>query len=170
MYWIPVFQDDAYFRIIIDSLKHCIKHKGLCLHGYVIMPTHLHLVTSNDLSTTLSNIMRDFKHFTSSEIVRALINDRKSYWLSLFSQAAQKRSTYQKYKVWQDEYHPVGLKSEKWFVQKLQYVHHNPVRKGFVDHPEDWKYSSTRNWLKDDNKIIGITKLDNCSDYGAEAP
>ena len=170
VYWIPVFQEETYFRILIDSLKYCVNYKGLILHGYVIMPTHIHLITSNATDTTLSDIMRDFKHYTSSEIIRALKDDHKTHWLSLFSQAAEHRSVHQKYKVWQDEYHPIGLKSEKWFLQKLQYMHENPVRKGFVERPEDWKYSSARNWLNDDHSIIEIVTLDSAFSYGAEAP
>ena len=53
-----------------------------------------------------------------------------------------------------------SLKYMRWFVQKLQYMHDNPVRKGFVESPEDWKYSSARNWINDDNNIIEISKLD----------
>jgi len=60
--WLPVFQEEKYFNVIIDSLKYCQKNKGLYLLGYVIMPTHLHLITSNSEDTTLSDIMRDFIH------------------------------------------------------------------------------------------------------------
>ncbi|MFO7889757.1 MAG: transposase [bacterium] len=66
--WLPIFQDECYFKIIIDSFKYCQEHKGLYLLGYVIMPTHLHLITSNNDSTSLSEIMRDFKNYTSKEI------------------------------------------------------------------------------------------------------
>ena len=54
----------------------------------------------------------------------------------------------------------VLLRYGRLFVQKFQYMHDNPVRKGFVESPEDWKYSSARNWLNDDNNIIEISKLD----------
>jgi putative transposase len=61
-----------------------------------------------------------------------------------------------KIKVWQDEYHPEAIYSEKWFHQKLSYLHDNPVRKGFVSRCEDWKYSSARNWLLDDHSLIQL--------------
>jgi len=158
--WLPVFQDDTYFQIIIKSLKYCQEHKGLILHGFIIMPTHLHLIVSNKPDTSLADIMRDFKHYTSTQIIKALETDEKSYYLSTFTKVAKKRHLNQTYKVWQDEYHPIALKYGRWFVQKLQYIHDNPVRKGFVESPEDWKYSSARNWLNDDNNIIEISKLD----------
>ena len=168
--WIPVFQSEVYFKIIIESLTYCQKNKGLILHGYIIMPTHLHLITSHQQHANFSDIMRDFKHFTSTQIIKTLQEENKIYYLSIFEKAAQKRSVNQNYKVWQDEYHPIALKSGKWFNQKLQYVHANPVRKGFVEKPEAWKYSSARNWLFNDHGIIKITKLDSEYTYGAEAP
>jgi putative transposase len=48
----------------------------------------------------------------------------------------------QKHKIWQDEYHPVAITSEKWFRHKMEYMHNNPVQKGFVERSEDWKYGS----------------------------
>ncbi len=66
--WQCIFKEEKYFRIIIDSLNYCTENKGLHVIGYVIMLNHLHLITYNTDETRLSNIMRDFKHCTSSEI------------------------------------------------------------------------------------------------------
>ena len=66
--WLPVFQDEGYINIIIENLKFCKKYKGLYILGYVIIPTHFHLITSNEDTTSLSEIMRDYKNFTSKEI------------------------------------------------------------------------------------------------------
>jgi putative transposase len=64
----------------------------------------------------------------------------------------------QDYKVRQNEYHPIAITSEKWFRQKMDYLHNNPVRKGFVEKPEDSMYGSARNWILDDDSIIKINK------------
>ena len=64
----------------------------------------------------------------------------------------------QKYKTWKADYHPVALKTDQWFNEKMDYLHYNPVRKGFVEKPEHWKYSSARNWLLDDESIIRINR------------
>ena len=61
-------------------------------------------------------------------------------------------------KIWKDDYHPVALLSEKWFNEKMDYLHYNPVRKGFVEKPEHWKYSSAGNWILDDESIISLNK------------
>ncbi|MFO7890465.1 MAG: transposase [bacterium] len=155
--WLPIFQNECYFKIIIDSFKYCQEHKGLYLLGYVIMPTHLHIITSNNDSTSLSEIMRDFKNYTSKEIRKQLEYDELFAFLNIFKKAA-KNLPKQQYKVWQVDYHPIALTSEKWFNQKINYLHNNPVRKGFVELPECWKYSSARNWFNNDDSIIRINK------------
>jgi lipopolysaccharide export system protein LptC len=59
-------------------------------------------------------------------------------------------------KVWQEGYHPKAILSEKMFNQKLEYIHNNPILKGFVEKPEYWKYSSARNYMNDDHSIIKL--------------
>jgi putative transposase len=151
--WLPVFQDEIYFHIIIDSLNYCRENKGLFLLGYVIMPTHLHLITSNHENTTLSDIMRDFKAFTSRKIREELEQQHRVGFIKIIENSARSLPK-QQYRVWTDDYYPIALKSEKWFDQKMNYMHDNPVRKGFVEKPENWKYSSARNWLLNDDSII----------------
>jgi len=64
----------------------------------------------------------------------------------------------QDYKIWANDFHPVALKSDRWVRQKIDYIHYNPVRKGFVELPEHWKYSSARNWILGDDRIIKIDR------------
>jgi putative transposase len=155
--WLPVFQSDPYFKIIIESLKYCREHKGLFLIAYVIMPTHLHLITSNSEETTLSEIMRDFRQYTSRRIRKLLEEENQTFYIESFRKAAKGLSE-QDFKVWSDGFHPVALKSENWLKQKVDYLHFNPVRKGFVELPEQWKYSSARNWILEDDSIILVDR------------
>ena len=145
-----------YFQIIIDSLKYCCEHKGLYLLGFVIMLNHIHLITANEEQTNLSDIMRDFKHFTSTKIAEQLEHDNEKLYRYVFKKAAQEKGGKQDYKIWQDSFHPEAIYSDHWFNQKLEYIHHNPLRKGFVSRPEDWKFSSARNWILEDDSIIRI--------------
>jgi putative transposase len=144
--WLPIFQSEMYFQTVIDSLNFCRLNKGLYLLAYVIMPTHLHLVTANSEQTTLSEIMRDFRQFTAKQIRKLLEMEGRTIFLNLFAKAAE-NLTKQEYKIWADDFHPVALKSDRWVRQKVDYIHYNPVRKGFVELPEHWKYSSARNWI-----------------------
>jgi hypothetical protein len=64
----------------------------------------------------------------------------------------------QDFKVLSDDFHPIALKSFDVAGRKIEYIHHNPVRKGFVERPEQWKCSSARNWLLEDDSIIPIDR------------
>ncbi len=74
----------------------------------------------------LSEIMRDLKNYTSKEIKKKLTVDNRIQFLKIFSNAAENLQK-QQYKIWQDGYHPVALLSEKWFNEKMEYMHYNPV-------------------------------------------
>jgi putative transposase len=139
--WLCVFKEEKYFLVIIENLKYCIEHKGLLLPGYVIMPSHLHLMTSQIEDVLISEIMRDFKHYTSTKIAEMLEAGNNHLFLHVFRKAAEGRTKKQDYKIWQDEYHPIAVTSEKWFRQKMEYMHNNAVRKGFVDSKNalDWE-------------------------------
>jgi putative transposase len=67
--WVDVFTRSIYCDIVVDSLSYCIANKGLVLHVWVIMPNHIHIVISRKGSSSLSDIMRDFKKFTSAKII-----------------------------------------------------------------------------------------------------
>ncbi len=67
--WVDVFTRDIYREIILDSLKYCRNKKGLLLHAHVIMTNHIHLIISREGKNLLEDIMRDFKKFTSSELI-----------------------------------------------------------------------------------------------------
>ena len=112
--WVDVFTRSIYSDIVVESLQYCIDKKGLVLHAWVIMPNHIHLVLSRNGKHSLSDIMRDFKKFTSSKIVAAIdtpIESRKSWMLWLFRSAGQYNSNNTNYQFWQQENHPVELVS-----------------------------------------------------------
>ncbi|HPG41758.1 MAG TPA: transposase [bacterium] len=152
--WQFVFKEEKYFKIIIDSLGYCQQHKGLLLYGYVIMPNHLHLLVGTKENFHLSNIMRDFKRHTSKQIHGLLENDNEKIMLHLFRNSFEKRND--EFKIWKDDFHPVAILSDEWFYQKLNYIHDNPIRKGFVIKQENWKYSSAANWILEDHSIIKL--------------
>jgi REP element-mobilizing transposase RayT len=100
--------------------------------------------------------MRDFKRHTSTRIAEEFEKDNERLLLYIFRKAAKKAKKGSRYKIWKDEFHPEAIYSEKWFYQKMRYIHNNPIRKGLVTQPEAWKYSSARNWILDDHSIISL--------------
>ncbi|MCK4553454.1 transposase, partial [Candidatus Parcubacteria bacterium] len=68
--WIDIFTKPEYFKVIIDSLKYCRKNKGLKLYEYVIMTNHIHLIVKAEQGYKLSQIISDFKKYTTREILK----------------------------------------------------------------------------------------------------
>ena len=154
--WVDLFTRLKQKYLIIDSLNYCQTHKGLEIYAYCIMPSHIHMLCKAEEGFVLSNIIRDFKKFTSKKIIRT-INEypesRREWLLDLFSDACAHLKRDQEYKVWQDGYH-AEIASSNWFIkQKIDYIHNNPVVDRIVEHPEDYVYSSARNYAGLDSEL-----------------
>ncbi len=152
--WQPVFSKHHYFDIVVHSFDHCREHKGLRLYAFVIMPTHVHTIASAPPGGDIAGLMRDMKAFTAREVIQRLGADRRAGMLGLFRRHAPPD---QEHGVWQPGYQPKALVGEKMALQKLRYVHENPLRAGYVDEPEAWVYSSARNYL---DRADAVTEID----------
>jgi REP element-mobilizing transposase RayT len=142
--WVDIFSRKIYRDIVIVSLKHCIEHKGLKIYGYVIMTNHLHLIIQG-AQGNLSGIIRDFKKFTSVKILDAIKEEpesRREWLLHRFAWNAAQRTANSHFQLWTHSNHAEELFSHPFFLQKLNYLHQNPVRAGWVEKEEDWCYSS----------------------------
>lgn len=137
-----------------------MQNKGLHIFGYVIMLSHFHLMAQTEEGIKFQDVMRDMKKFTSLQISKELENDNQKLYLHVFKKAAEPEKGKRNYKIWQDEYHPQIIYTDKVCRQKLAYMHNNPVRKGFVDKPECWLYSSARNHILSDDGALNIELLE----------
>ena len=149
VHWIDLFTRREIRYIIINSLKDCQKRKGLVIHAWVLMPSHLHMIISSR-DKLLSEILRDFKKFTSRKIVQEIenINESRREWLlRAFTKAGRELKRISEYKVWEDGNHPILLDNSILQKEKLDYIHHNPVEAEFVDEPEYYWYSSARDYI-----------------------
>ncbi|HEY4651715.1 MAG TPA: transposase [Pontibacter sp.] len=145
VYWIDVFIRDEYRQVLLDSLSHCMQHKGLEVYAYCIMTSHVHLIIGSQ-QEPLQNIMRDLKSYTSSRLRKAIKDNpqesRKEWMLWLMERAGKKNSNNNDFQFWQQHNHPIELNTNFLQQQKLEYIHQNPVDAGFVSRPEDYTYSS----------------------------
>jgi putative transposase len=147
---VDVFSRKVYRDIMIASLKYCQKNKGLELFAYVIMSNHVHLIARADEGYLLSDILRDMKKHKSKEIIFAIENEdesRREWMLSIFGLAGKTNSSNKDFQVWQHDNHAVELYTSKFMIEKLDYLHNNPVRSGMVDKAEDYIYSSARRYM-----------------------
>lgn len=156
--WVDVFTRINYTAILDKSLLYCIKNKGLIVMAYVYMTNHIHLIVKSE-TNELQNIVRDFKTFTSKEIIKEIkqSNESRKIWmLNKFRYEAERTKRTTKYKFWQDGFHPIQLDKTKLLEQKLEYLHQNPVVVGFVSEAENWKNSSALAYSLDDKNCCNF--------------
>ncbi len=147
--WVDIFTMPAYKELITDSFDYCRKNKGLELFAYVIMTNHIHLIADAKEGFILSDIVRDFKKFTSNNLLDMISlpsESRSSWMLKRFEFAAKSHKRNSDYQLWTHENHAVELYSQRFIRQKMDYIHLNPVRAGIVEKPEDYLFSSARNY------------------------
>jgi|JI6StandDraft_1071083.scaffolds.fasta_scaffold97841_2 putative transposase len=157
--WIDVFTRRVYRDIVIDSLRHCQMHKGLKVHAWVIMSNHVHAILSTP-ETALSDVVRDFKGFTSKAIVKTIHDEnesRREWMLQRFVANATTTARNENYKVWTHDNHPLQMQPH-FIMQRVNYIHQNPVRAGWVDQPRDYLYSSARDY-QDEPGLLKVEQV-----------
>ena len=102
----------------------------------------------NTTFQTPSKEIANFESFTARSIIDLLEKNNASYVLQQLEFHKLKHKTKQDYQLWQEGFHPQAISNEEMFRQKLDYIHHNPVQRGYVDEPSHWRYSSYRNYLE----------------------
>ncbi|MBC7485579.1 MAG: transposase [Cytophagaceae bacterium] len=149
--WVDFFIRKEYRSVLIKSMAYCQQHKGLKVYAYCIMTSHVHLIISSN-GVYKEDTIRDFKRYTSwcsNKLLTAEdtnYESRKEWMLWMIQRAGKKKTNINCFQFWQYGSHPMELFSDKVFYQKMDYIHLNPVVSGFVCQPEDWLYSSARNY------------------------
>jgi REP element-mobilizing transposase RayT len=145
--WLDVFIRNEYKELLLESLRYCQQQKGMEIHAWCIMTSHVHLVfASNNKSRPPEQLLGDFKRFTSKSIVKSIqenpLESRKEFLLDFFRKEALKSSNVENYQFWRHDNRPIELWSNTVIQQKIDYIHQNPVEAGYVFKAEDYIYSS----------------------------
>ena len=119
----PLLADDHACIVFEETLEELRRRHNFYLFGYVIMPNHVHLLLSEPKRHTLATTISVLKGETSKHLKKDL------------------------QQFWQTRYYDFNVFTHKKFVEKLRYIHRNPVTEGLVENPEDWAYSSYRHYL-----------------------
>lgn len=139
---LPIFDKDEMKRVVCDAFNEARQSAGIMIFGYVLMPDHTHVLTDN------AREMKDVLRYLNGISARRLIDHlkEKGYETSLAKLRIQERENRHKYSVY--EHHPSALcvTGEDAFMQKINYVHLNPVRADLVEHPDEYLFSSARQW------------------------
>ena len=118
----PLFTTNASRQTFEVALERVRVSFGLCIYGYVVMPDHVHLLSAEPQRKMLADALKSLKQGVS----RRLIGEAEHFW--------QKR------------YYDYNIRNHHQFVEKLRYIHHNPVMRGLCEQPEDWEWSSCRHY------------------------
>ena len=155
LHWIPIFTRTETTNIIFDSLKFLQKEDNLKIYAYVILENHLHMIVSSD---DVSKTIKKFKSFTAKEILKYLqIKNVKTILeqLAFYKKAHKTQTTYQ---LWQEGFQPKLITNEKMMIETINYIHQNPVKRGYVDVAKYWRYSSARDY-EDIKGLIDVERM-----------
>lgn len=137
--WKPLLKPDKYKEIITDSLSFLVKEQRVFVHGFVIMPNHLHLIWRINEALKREDVQRDFLKYTAQNIRFDLIKNHPSV-LKKFEVNAKDR----KHQIWERNALSIDIYSRDVLLQKLNYIHNNPLQEKWKlsEKPEDYRFSS----------------------------
>jgi REP-associated tyrosine transposase len=128
------FTTDASRRIFESALERVRRRFRLHVYRYVVMPEHVHLLLSEPQRDTLADALKSLKQGVARRLIgslplkpRAGLNGAPEHF-------------------WQKRYYDFNIRNYPQFVEKLRYIHRNPVKAGLGERPEDWEWSSFRHY------------------------
>ncbi|MCZ6520416.1 MAG: transposase [Bacteroidetes bacterium] len=137
--WRPLLESDRYKTLVINSLKNLVDRKKIKVYGFVIMPNHIHLIWE---LLDLNGREKPHASFTkyTSHIIQKDLRNKDPNTLDSFKVDSGTR----KYQFWQRDPLSIILYTPKVIHQKLDYIHHNPVKGKWMLAPSsiDYRFSS----------------------------
>ncbi|HRH58855.1 MAG TPA: transposase [Chitinophagales bacterium] len=136
-----LLEDDKIKMIIINSLKYLTKNNIVELYGYVIMPNHIHLLWNFLKSNGKESPAGSFTKYTAHEFKKYLTETNVKLLHEFKSNKADRL-----FQFWKRDPLAVPMSTEEIFIQKLDYIHQNPVNEKWklASLPEDYRWSSAR--------------------------
>ncbi len=159
--WIDLFTRSEYFLIFIDSLNYCVQKKNLEIFGWIIMPSHVHLLCCVNEPFKLSDVIRDLKKHVSKSIIKTIhecAESRRDWLLARFEAEAKRTGRAENYKIWKDDNHAIEIGDFIDIEQKLNYIHENPVKALMVHHADAYYFSSAIDYT-DSKGLVTISKI-----------
>jgi putative transposase len=149
---LPLLNDDRMKHLFLTILEEVRRHYEFRVFGYVIMPEHFHLLLSEpevgDPSTVLQVLKQRVAH-RALQIIDPTLSHRQrgdgapvAYALP----ASEKSPLTKPAQFWQRRFYDFNVWNEKKRIEKLCYMHRNPVKRGLAQRPEDWPWSSFRHY------------------------
>jgi REP element-mobilizing transposase RayT len=154
--WLPVFTRPQAVQIITDCWQFLQRERDPRLYVYVILENHLHFIAA---APQLANAVKSFKMYTARHILDLLEQNAAEVLLRQLRALKLRHKTDSNYQLWQEGSKPKEISNSNIMRQKLEYMHNNPVERGYVDEPVHWRYSSARNYAG----LPGLVEV--CTDW-----
>src|ERR1035437_8050072 len=152
---LPLFTSVRSKNSFVQILGQVRDRYGFSLVGYVVMPEHIHLLISEPARGTPSTVMQVLKQRVSRRLRRKPRKKVSTQQLRLsFPEVRPSLPQF-----WQPRFYDFNVWSQKKFVEKLQYMHMNPVKKKLVAHPKDWPWSSFSFYTRKDPGLVRIDPM-----------
>jgi putative transposase len=154
--WKPLLKDDSYKDIIIKSLQFLKNEGSIVIYAFVIMPNHIHLIWQIQDGHKLEKVQMRLMKFTAQQMKFKLTDDHDGRLNWFLVNAADRE-----YQFWERNPLSIDLWSPGVFMQKLDYIHNNPLQDKWklAEFPEDYKYSSAKFYES------GVNEFDLVSHY-----
>ncbi len=156
--WIDLFSRKLYRDSLLKNMTYCREHKNLRVGAYVIMTNHVHVIWQS-ATGHLSDTLRDFKSYCTKEFICLIEKEnesRQEWLLHMFRFHANRTNRNKEFKIWTNDNHPEEILTSDFLKCKLNYIHENPVRAGWVNNAEEYLYSSASNYATGK----GVFKID----------
>ncbi len=141
--WLPLFTRPEAVQIVLDSWEFLQRTTRITPFAYVVKENHLHFIAA---AADLSKEVANFKSYTARQIIDLLQQCSARSILEQLAFLKKRHKTDRTYQLWQEGSHPQQITSDEMMCQKIEYIHFNPVKRGYVDDPVHWRYSSARNY------------------------
>jgi putative transposase len=129
----PFLEKNSSKDTVEEILEKTRQERGLCIAAYVLMPEHLHLLTDEPVNGTLATFIQIFKQRVSRRL----------------KPASEER-------FWTIRYYDFNVHNEEKRIEKMRYIHRNPVKRGLAAHPEDYRWSSFNHYATGARGIVEI--------------
>jgi len=141
--WIPLFTRKESVDILFESFRHLQQTDNLKLYAYVILENHIHIVAQSD---DIAQTMAKFKRHTARQLIKLLENENVRTILDQLAFYKKAHKSDRTYQVWQEGLQPKLMQTDVMMISKIKYIHHNPIKRGYVDEAKHWRYSSARDY------------------------
>lgn len=152
--WLPLIHREEEKNIIIQSLQYLVKNKRVNVHAFVLMDNHFHLIWQICKGHARADVQRDFLRFTSTQILKNFRNEQAKVLEDIEVNLKDR-----KHQVWQRNSLSIELRTESVYKQKLNYIHNNPVKAGLCNLEEEYKYSSAKYYMLNENDWDFLTNV-----------